>query len=171
MTAFSATLAAAVLATVTILHASLWSAGLMTDHTRPAQRDFWQDRAAIQTTLLTAEPDLRVIEFGDGLLNFSFDFPVRHGFVFAADAQSLDALRDTRLLREAYSDGFTVLSSYEYLRVPIGAEDWNNTQVRDFLARSFLDDRVKAELDQFEFSILYVHRPSGVPFIRFSPRR
>ena len=171
MTTFSATLAAAVLATVTILHASLWSAGLMTDHTRPAQRDFWQDRAAIQTTLLTAEPDLRVIEFGDGLLNFSFDFPVRHGLVFAGDAQSLDALRDTRLLREAYSDGFTVLSSYEYLRVPIGAEDWNNTQVRDFLARSFLDDRVKAELDQFEFSILYVHRPSGVPFIRFSPRR
>jgi len=171
MSPSSVTLTACVLGGLTLLHASLWSATLMTDPTRPHQRDFWLDRGQIQTALLTLDPDVQIMEFGDGLLNYSFDFPVRHGFVFAGDAQSLSALRESRLLHDGYSDGFTVLSSFEYLRVPDGAEDWDSAQIRSFLMASFLDRRVKAELASFDFDMLYVHRPSGTPFVRFIPRQ
>ncbi|GAB4270380.1 MAG: hypothetical protein Kow0013_22600 [Pararhodobacter sp.] len=163
-------LAAWILGGISLLHASLWSAALMTDPLRPAQRDFWLDRAAINAALTEAVPDARVLEFGDGMLNVTLDVPVRHGFVFAGDAASLAALRANRLLHDAFADGFTVISSYEYLRVPDGAEDWTSDAIRAFLAASFLDARVKAELDAFDFAMAYVHRPSGVPFIRLIPR-
>ena len=163
-------IAAGSLGALSILHASLWSAALMTDTLRPAQRDFWLDRGALQTVLLEQDPALKVMEFGDGMINFSFDFPVRHGFVFAGDAQSLESLRAGRLLRESYADGFRVLSSYEYLRVPDGAEDWDSDRIRAFLENSFLDDRIKDELRSFDFEMRLVHRPSGVPFIGLIPR-
>jgi hypothetical protein len=163
-------IAAGSLGALSILHASLWSAALMTDTLRPAQRDFWLDRGALQAVLLAQDPALRVMEFGDGMINFSFDFPVRHGFVFAGDAQSLESLRAGRLLRESYADGFRVLSSYEYLRVPDGAEDWDSARIRAFLENSFLDDRIKDELRAFDFEMRLVHRPSGVPFIGLIPR-
>lgn len=158
------------LALVTLLHASLWSAHVMTDPLRPEQRDFWAARAGIGAALLAADPAPRVIEFGDGMINFTLDVPVRHGFVFAGDAQSLRALREGRLLRDARDDGFTLLSSYEYLRVPDGAEDWDSETIRAFLMDSFLDSRIKAELEDYTFSMVHVVRPSGVPFIRFEPR-
>lgn len=166
LNASRAALIALVLVVVGVLHASLWSAGLMTDHLRPAQRDFWRAGPAMQAELLAADPDLRVLEFGDGMLNFTFDFPIRHGFVFAGDAQSLASLHAGRLLRVSYADGFNVMSSYEYLRVPPGAEDWTSDQIRAFLQNSFLDQRVKAELPYFTYSMMAVQRPSGVPFIR-----
>lgn len=164
------TIAAGVLGLMTLLHASLWSATLMTDTSRIAHRDFWLDRIATQTALLNADPDLRVLEFGDGMLNFSFDFPIRHGFAFAGDFQSLDALRQSRLLRDSFADGFRVISSYEYLRVPAGAEDWTSDQIRAFLQTSFLDSRVKDELQYFDFDMMFVHHPANVPFIRLIPR-
>lgn len=161
--------AGACLGGLTLLHASLWSADLMTDRLRPAQRDFWLDRATTQAALLAQNPELRMLEFGDGMLNFTFDVPVRHGFVFAGDAQSLQALRDGHLLRASVEDGFTVLSSYEYLRVPEGAETWSSDRIRAFLEDSFLDRRIKDELAHFDFAMLHVHRPSGVPFITLIP--
>lgn len=163
-------LAAVVLGSLAMLHASLWTNRLMTDPLRPEQRDFWLDRETMQATLLTANPEMRILEFGDGMINFTFDMPVRHGFVFAGDAHSLEALREGRLLAASVADGFDVLSSYEYLRVPDGAEDWDSDRIRAFLLTSFLDDRIKPELDAFDFRMLLVHRPTGVPFIRLIPR-
>ncbi|MCC0078966.1 MAG: hypothetical protein H6899_03210 [Rhodobacter sp.] len=163
-------LAALVLGTLSLLHASLWSAALITDPLRPQQRDFWLARDTLEARLHAVAPDARVIEFGDGLLNFTLSDPVRHGFVFAGDAQSLDALRNHRLLADAVADGFTLLSSYEYLRVPPGAEAWDSARIRSFLMDSFLDQRVKDELGDFDFAMAYVARPWGVPFIRLIPR-
>lgn len=162
--------ALSVLAGMTTLHASLWSATLMDQTYRLQDRDFWVNRAAIEAAIRAAEPDPRMIEFGDGMLNFAFDFPVRHGFVFAGDAQSLEALRDGRLLRDAWEGGYRLLSSYEYLRVPPGAEDWDSERIRAFLLESFLDPRVKAELAAFDFAMLLVHRPTDVPIIRLIRR-
>ena len=142
----------------------------MTDGLRPEQRDFWADGPAFEAAIRAAESDPRMLEFGDGMLNFTLTFPVRHGFVFAGDAQSLAALRQGHLLRDSYESGYRLLSSYEYLRVPEGAEAWDSAQIRDFLGHSFLDERVKGELDQFDYEMLLVHRPTGVPVIRLSPR-
>ena len=155
---------------LTFLHASLWSATLMGQTWRLQDRDFWAGRATTEAAIRAAEPDPRMIEFGDGMLNFTFDFPVRHGFVFAGDAQSLTALREGRLLRDAWEGGYRLLSSYEYLRVPPGAEDWDSDRIRAFLRDSFLDPRVKSELDAFDYEMLLVHRPTDVPVIRLIRR-
>ncbi len=163
-------LGVAALAALTLLHASLWSATLMGQDWRLQDRDFWAGRAATEAAIRAAEPDPRMIEFGDGMLNFTFDFPVRHGFVFAGDAQSLLALREGRLLRDAWEGGYRLLSSYEYLRVPPGAEDWDSERIRAFLMDSFLDPRVKSELAEFDFEMILVHRPTDVPVIRLIRR-
>ncbi|HPD92819.1 MAG TPA: hypothetical protein PLG62_10170 [Pararhodobacter sp.] len=171
LNARGARLAALALGGLSLLHASLWSAGLMTDPLRAQQRDFWLARDTIDASLHATAPDARVLEFGDGMLNFTLAVPVRHGFVFAGDAESLAALRAHRLLADAVADGFTLLSSYEYLRVPEGAEAWDSARIRAFLESSFLDSRVKDELGDFDLAMAYVARPWGVPFIRLIPRR
>lgn len=165
-----ASLATVALITLGSLHASLWSARVAASPLAPQVRTFWEQRDEIEAALLAAHPAPRIMEFGDGLINFTLSFPVRHGFVFAGDAQSLTALRDERLLRDAVSDGFDILSSYEYLHVPEGAENWDNAQIAAFLNASFLDERVKAELPLFDLQMLHVVRPEGVPFIRLTRR-
>lgn len=163
-------IATGTIAALGFLHASLWTARQMINPLPILQRDFWHAGPEIEAALTARHPGIRIIEFGDGMLNFTFTMPVRHGFVFAGDAQSLTALREGRLLRDAHADGFDVLSSYEYLHVPEGAETWSSDDIRSFLQNSFLDSRVKAELPLFDFEMLYVARPSGVPFIRLVPR-
>jgi len=158
-----------------LLHASLWGAALLTQPRHAVQMQFWLDRAATTAALRAADPDLKLMEFGDGAVNFSLaSIPARHGFVFAGDTASLRALQGGRLLRESWDDGFRVLTSYEYLHVPPGAEDWASDEIRGFLAGSFLDRRVKAELDLFDYAMLHIWRPGdgapGVPFIQLIPR-
>lgn len=161
---------AAMLTAVSLFHASYWSADTLTATLPVRQSMVWQNRASIEERLIAAVPDARMVEFGDGFLNFSFDMPVRHGFVFAGDPGSLDALQNARFLQHSHDQGFTLLSSYDYLSVPRGAENWSSDEIRDFLNGSFLDARVKAELEAFSFEMVYVYGPAGIPFIRFWPR-
>lgn len=158
------------LGALALVHASLWTERLMTDRLAPLARDFWAARAGTEAAIRAVEPEPRLIEFGDGLLNVTFGFPVRHGFVFAGDGQSLLAYREGRLLDDAYAEGYRLLSSYEYLRVPEGAEAWDSDRIRAFLEDSFLDPRIKSELGHFDFAMVHVARPWGVPVIRLTRR-
>ena len=153
-----------------LLHASLHTNRLITAAEPEERMSFWVERESINTALHSIEPSIRLLEFGDGFLNWSFEFPVRHGFVYAGDKQSLIALREHRLLRDASADGFQVFSSYEYLNVPPGAEAWGSEEIRGFLEASVLDQRIKSELNAFDFEMLHIHWPHGIPFIRFSPK-
>jgi hypothetical protein len=132
--------------------------------------EFWQARAEIETSLLAAQPGAKIIEFGDGMLNFTLDMPVRHGFVFAGDVDSLSALRNQNLLKASYADGYTLLASYEYMRWPDASTNSTSEDIRDFLENSLLEDRVQSELRGFEFEIVYVYEPLKIPFILFTPR-
>jgi hypothetical protein len=158
-----------------LFHASLWGAMLLTQPRHAVQMQFWLDREGTTAALTSAAPGLKLIEFGDGAVNFSLStIPTRHGFVFAGDTASLRALQAGRLLHASHDDGFQVLTSYEYLHVPPGAEGWDSDTIRAFLAGSFLDRRVKGELDLFDYAMLHVWRPEpgapGVPFIALTPR-
>jgi hypothetical protein len=171
----AAPLVALVLGGFGLVHGGWWGARLLTEPRHAVQAQFWAERDATRAALAAAAPGLGVVEFGDGAVNHALHpLPVRHGFVFAGDAGSLAALREGRLLRHAHAQGFGVLASYEYLPVPPGAEGWGDAEIRAFLAGSFLDPRVKAELDGFGFRMLHVWRPApgapGVPFIGFAPR-
>jgi hypothetical protein len=153
-----------------LLHASLHGQRVLTDPWRAMGAVFWADRGAVQAALEAALPDgVRVLEFGDGMVNAALELPVRHGFVFAGDAQSLDALRAGRLLADAAADGFNVIASYEYLPTPPEAMDWSSEQLRAWLNASALDPRVRGELDDFEFRLIHRHAPSHASFIAFWP--
>ncbi|MDJ0629442.1 MAG: hypothetical protein QNJ44_14380 [Rhodobacter sp.] len=130
---------------------------------------FWQARKEIETNLLAARPDAKILEFGDGMLNFAFDMPVRHGFVFAGDADSLSALQNKNLLQASFADGYTLLASYEYMRWPGASTNSTSDEIRNFLKNSLLEDRIQIELDQFEFRIAYVYEPLKLPFFLFTP--
>ena len=156
-----------------LFHASkpgLQAAERMTGTEAADVRSFWQARAETEAILRAAEPDIRLLDFGDGLLGFSFGFPTRHGFVFAGDLESLAALQAGRLLRESHADGFRVLGSYEYLRVPPEAEGWDSDRIRQFLDESHLDPRIKAELPLFDFEMLHIDPTTGAAFIRMRER-
>ncbi|MFX0541883.1 hypothetical protein ACEWPM_009130 [Roseovarius sp. S4756] len=130
---------------------------------------FWEDRGKVDAALAEARPEAKLVEFGDGMLNFALDLPVRHGFVFAGDIGSLEALRRRSLLRASHEDGYTMLSSYEYLNWPGASLDKSSDDIRAFLLGSTLDDRVKAELNEFEFEMVYIYEPLSIPFIAFHP--
>ena len=90
---------------MTFPDASLWTQGLVTNPLPAHDRDFWVARADTEAAIRAAEPEPRVLDLGDGMLNFTFGFPVRRGFVFAGDAQSVGALRNGRLFADADADG------------------------------------------------------------------
>ena len=171
----TAPLTALALGGFALLQASLWGPGLLLQERHAVKAQFWEERDATRAAIAAAAPDAGLLEFGDGAINFMlYPIPVRHGFVFAGDAGSLRALQAGQLLAASHADGFRVLTSYEYLHVPPGAEDWDSATIRAFLQGSVLDSRVRAELERFEFSMLKVWRPGegapGVPFIGFEPR-
>jgi len=171
----AAPIAALALGGFALLHASMWGAMLLTQPRHAVQMQFWLDRDQTTAALRAAEPELKLMEFGDGAVNFSLStIPTRHGFVFAGDTASLRALQAGRLLQASWDEGFRVLTSYEYLHVPPGAEVWDSATIRTFLQNSFLDRRVRGELDQFDYAMLHVWRPApdapGVPFIALTPR-
>lgn len=130
---------------------------------------FWDSRQVTEDKINAASPGSKIIEFGDGMLNYAFKRPVRHGFVFAGDPDSLTALQTQSLLSDAFNDGYSILSSYEYLRWPEASVTKTSDEIRTFLERSFLDGRVKAELTKFDYEVVAVYEPLGIPFILLTP--
>jgi hypothetical protein len=126
---------------------------------------FWKDRGIIEHAIRKESADNKIIEFGDGLVNFALNIPTMHGFVFAADPQALHALQSSTLLELALKRGFDVITSFNYL--PWDPSISSSDAIRARMLNSPLDARVKAELDKFDFELIYVYEPSKSPFIKF----
>jgi hypothetical protein len=124
----------------------------------------------IDRKLQAKVPNGRIIEFGDGMLNFTLDRSVRHGFVFAGDKGSLEALQQGHLLRSAYEDGYSILSSYEYYRWRPVDPEMTSDEIRDRLALIGANKAIVDELDGYEFRIVHYYEPLGIPFISFEPK-
>lgn len=133
------------------------------------RRKFWESGPRIARELKEITPQPKLLEFGDGLINFTLDIPVRHGFVFAGDPDSLAALKESRLLQASHADGYHFLASYEYLRWPAATNQRTSEEIKRFLLTSPLDRRIKSELGLFEFKIVYIYDDLGIPIIYFSP--
>ena len=141
----------------------------------PAEHDLWRDRADIAAQLRKSgeasgevSGEVKLLAFDDGITSFSLPFASLHGFGFASDLATFRALKQGRLLRHAFDRGHNVITSSAYMPVRQPLQDSN--AVRSFLAASFLDASVKGELDDFEYELLLVHRPTAAPYIRFWPK-
>jgi hypothetical protein len=87
--------------TFSLLHASrtfIQKADFSGENLSLVKRDFFEHADDINAALLAWDPDPKVLEFGDGFLNFALSIPVRHGLVFAGDAASLAGLQREQLL-------------------------------------------------------------------------
>ena len=131
---------------------------------------FYEAQAEIDAALEARFPTAKVMEFGDGMINFTLDRPVRHGFVFAGDIDSLTALQNGQLLQSAYEDGYRIMTSFEYYRWPSATLEKTSDEIRDRLLQSGANYGIREELGNFNFEVIYIYEPLNIPFISFSPR-
>jgi len=166
---FGAALLGGSIALLSFLHATQIAERKLAVQSDGGAAAFWEQRKAITAALQAEVPSAKLMEFGDGFLGFALDIPVRHGFVYAGDTESLEALRQGRLLRESYADGYTILSSYEYLKWPLapGAQP-SSDEIRKFLSRNLVVERALGELQYFDYDLVYYYAPRRIPFIRLT---
>ena len=78
-------------------------------------------------------------------------------------------MHEGRLLAHAHQRGHDILASSGY--VPV---DWSLRDVEQIRARlresAAVPPALRAELDSFDFELLWVHEPTSTGFIRFTPR-
>jgi hypothetical protein len=134
-----------------------------------AEYDFWADRASTQEALNRIDANAKLLELGDGIISFSLESPSIHGFGFSGDKDTVVALREGRLLAHAHQRGYDILTSHSY--VPA---DWTLREAEQIRARlrasGAVQPALRAELDSFDFELLWVHEPTGTGFFRFTPR-
>ena len=136
------------------------------DHNR--SYDFWVDRAAIQQALDRIDPDAKLLELDDGIISFSIESPSIHGFGFAADKDTAIAVREGRLLAHAHERGYDIFASNGYVSID---PQMDAESIRSRLRQSgAVQPELEAELDSFDFELLWVHEPTRTGFIRFRPR-
>ena len=129
--------------------------------------DFWADRATIQETLDRIDPEAKLLELDDGIISFAIESPSIHAFGFASDAETVTALRESRLLAHAYERGYDIFASNGYVSIEPGMD---GESIRTRLRQSgAVQDELKSELDSFDFELLWVHEPTHTGFIRFQP--
>lgn len=131
---------------------------------------FFYGGPEIDSALEARVTGAKIIEFGDGIVNFTLGRPVRHGFMFAGDMESLEALQDERLLQASYEDGYRILTSFEYYSWPEATLDRSSDEIRTFLSQRAANYGIRSELDDFDFEVIYVFEPTDTPFIVFRPR-
>ncbi len=132
---------------------------------RTIEYTFWSERSAIKHQLLTHIERPRIVEYDDGIINFSLGLPTIHGIGFVLDREAAEAKQKGQFLKLCVDRGYNVIASLAYLRVP--AEGYSSDQLRRFLANSayFRDQN----LSDFNFHVVYIHKASGATFIAFEP--
>ncbi len=127
---------------------------------------FWSNRETIASELKSRDPDIKIIEYEDGIINYSLGIPTMHGIGFVVDRAAHDAKKGGRMLELAYKRGFNTIGSLAYIR--LAKENISSDYIERFLKRS---PYMRMEnLEDFEFSVTYIHKPTGATFIGFKPK-
>jgi hypothetical protein len=129
--------------------------------------NFWSSRKAIASDLRERKPDVKIVEYEDGIINYSLGMPTIHGIGFVVDQDGLRAKKAGRMLRYAHSRGFNTIGSLVYVRVP--NENMSSAEIESVLRRSpyFRGEN----LGDFQFRVLFIHGPTGATFIEFEPKK
>jgi hypothetical protein len=128
--------------------------------------NFWRQRDTIKTILLQKTRDPKLLEFDDGIINYSLQLPTMHGIGFVLDKQGAEARREGRLLDYAYGKGFDIIASLAYVRLP--KPEMPSAEIAALLKRSRLF--ANEPVEYFNYKILFIHPETGAVFIQFQPK-
>lgn len=127
---------------------------------------FWLQKDSVNEALNALAPELKVIEYDDGILSYLLDAPAMNGFGFTLDKEAAQMQTDGRLLELAYQRGYRTIAVMSYITFPDDLEN-DSDQIRERLQDM---PGIKLEnLDQWQFQFLYRDEESSSAFISFEP--
>lgn len=128
---------------------------------------FWERRAEIHHEI-SSNGVHGIINFDDGITAFLLDLPNLHGFAFATDVEGQKAHKAGKMLSLAYARGIDGIAGFEYM----SAEQPPRTDadIKDYLRHSLAAEAIRAEIDQFKFSLAYYDPILKMPFFTFQPK-
>lgn len=129
--------------------------------------NFWTQRQRITADLKRLSGESKIIEFDDGIISYSLDIPAISGLGFALDKEAFEAKQRGDLLSLAYSRGFNIIASLNYMPLITPEIDNDSGLLREKLADMFflrLED-----LEEWNFSVLYRDPETKTVFIQIEP--
>lgn len=128
---------------------------------------FWNSRGSISTELRNKNPHTKIVEYEDGIINYALGIPTLHGIGFVVDRGAYEAKKRRKLLEYAYRHGYNTIGSLVYIRLP--NEQMTSSQIEQVLRRS--PDFRGENLQDFTYSVLFIHKETGATFISFEPKK
>jgi hypothetical protein len=129
---------------------------------------FWTNRETINEDLIALDPNIKIVEYDDGIMAYSIDIPTMSGLGFTLDREGYKAQYTGHLLELAYNRGFHVIGAMSYINFPLNIEN-DSDKLREALRK--MPGITLENLDQWEFKILYKDPVSTSMFILFEPIR
>ncbi len=128
---------------------------------------FWERHAEIRKELVDHGVH-GIINVDDGITAFLLDFPNLHGFAFAIDVDGQKAHKAGKMLSLAYARGIDCIAGFEYMSVDQPPR--SDAEIKRYLSQSLANEGIRAEVDQFEFSLAYFDPVIKMPFFSFRPK-
>ena len=129
--------------------------------------ELWLQREKVNSSLKGLNPDLKLVEYDDGIIAYLLNFPVMNGFGFTLDKEAVQAQTEGRLLNLAYERGFQTIAVMSYINFPSDFEN-DSDQIRDELSE--MPGIGLENLDQWDFEFLYRDDKSSIVLINYEPR-
>ena len=127
---------------------------------------FWLQKDNVNEALNVLDPNLKVVEYDDGILSYLLNAPAMNGFGFTLDKEAAQMQTEGRLLELAYQRGYRTIAVMSYITFPVDLEN-DSDQIRERLKEM---PGIKLEnLDQWQFQFLYRDAESSSAFISFEP--
>jgi hypothetical protein len=128
--------------------------------------ELWLERERVNNTLNALDPDIKIVEYDDGIIAYLLDAPAMNGFGFTLDKEAAQAQTGGHLLDLAYQRGYRTIAVMSYISFPDDFEN-DSDHIRERLSEM---PGIKFEnLDQWQFEFLYRDDRSSVVFINYEP--
>ena len=129
--------------------------------------ELWIQREKINAALKELDPNLKLVEYDDGIVSYLLDFPAMNGFGFTLDKEAAHAQTEGHLLQLAYERGFRTIAVMSYLTFPTDFEN-DSDLIRERL--SGMPGIGLEDLSQWKFKFLYQDDKSSLVLINYEPR-
>ena len=129
--------------------------------------ELWLQSEKVNSLLKETAPDIKLVEYDDGIIAYLLNLPVMNGFGFTLDKEAMQAQTEGHLLNLAYERGFRTIAVMSYVNFPDDFEN-DSDQIREQLRK--MPGIGFEDLDQWDFGFLYRDDKSSMVLINYEPR-